>query len=345
MFGESELWEDDVRRDPHAFYARVREAGRPVLQTHPGTGERLWIVAGHADVLAGLRHPSLGHQLGPRGILDEVGRIGSRQLIDLDPPDHTRLRRIVSSAFTARTVARLEPWIRAIVDGLLDTASGREVIDGVADLGDPLPVAVIADLVGVPQPDRAEFRAWSRVIVSGDPDLGPPATLEFAAYIDSLAARKRDDPGEDLLSALVALADGLDRDELVAMIQLLLIAGQETTVLLIANGLRALLTDRDRWHELVFDPGIAPAVVEETLRFHGPVEIAPPRYAFTDVELGGGVVPQYERVGLSVLGANRDPAVFADPDVFDPHRTDVGRRTARPARGPHHVRASRRAVP
>src|SRR5262245_21852938 len=116
MFGESELWENEARADPHAFYARVREAGRPVLQTHPATGERLWIVARHADVLAGLRHPSFGHQLGPRGILDEVGRIGARQLIDLDPPDHTRLRRIVSSAFTARTVARLEPWIRAIVD-------------------------------------------------------------------------------------------------------------------------------------------------------------------------------------------------------------------------------------
>lgn len=328
MFGESELWEEAVRADPHAFYARVREAGRPVPQTHPATGERLWIVAAHADVLAGLRHPSFGHQLGPRGILDEAGRIGSRQLIDLDPPDHTRLRRIVSTAFTSRTVARLESWITAVVDDLLDTAMQRDVIDGVADLGDPLPVAVIADLVGVPVEDRPRFRAWSRAIVSGDPDLGPPATLEFAAYVDDLAARKRTDPADDLLSALVTQDDGLDRDELVAMIQLLLIAGQETTVLLIANGLRALLSDRDgrrHWQELVADPGLAPAVVEETLRYHGPVEIAPPRYAFTDVELGGGVIPAYERVGLSVLGANRDPAVFARPDVFDPHRTDVGR--------------------
>ncbi len=331
--GPSELWEDAARADPHAFYRRVRDAGRPVPQQHPGSGERLWIVAGHADVLTGLRHPSFGHQAGQRRPgLTEVERIGARQLIDLDPPDHTRLRRIVSSAFTARTVARLEPWIIAIVDGLLDRARDRGlvdgVVDGVADLGDPLPVAVIADLVGVPADERPRFRAWSAVIVSGDPEHGPPATLEFAAYIDDLAARKRREPADDLLSALVALerdGDALDRDELVAMVQLLLIAGQETTVLLIANGLRALLTDPDQWRALVADPGLAPAVVEETLRFHGPVEIAPPRYAFTDVSLAGGTIPAYERVGLSILGANRDPAVFADPDVFDLHRTDVGR--------------------
>ncbi|MEO3855936.1 cytochrome P450 [Acrocarpospora sp. B8E8] len=336
-FRLSELWEPDTRRDPHAFYARVRVAGRPVPQVDPA-GNRLWVVARHADVLDGLQHPAIGHEVRKHQAQDlplahqrsEAERIAARQLIDLDPPDHTRLRGLVSKAFTARTVARLEPWIADVADRLVARALELGTFDGVADLADPLPVNVIAQLVGVPEEDRARFREWSATIVSAA-DHDSAATLAFAAYIDELAERRRAVPEDDLLSELVALeaqGDALDRDELVAMVQLLLIAGQETTVDVLVNGIRLLLTHPEQWQDLLADPSLASAVVEETLRFRGPVEIVPPRFTFREIGIAGGTIPAFERVGLSLWGANRDPSVFSDPDVFDIHRSDVHRHIA-----------------
>ncbi|MEV7226028.1 cytochrome P450 [Polymorphospora sp. NPDC051019] len=337
-FGISELWDPVVRRDPHAFYDRVRDSGGPVLQIDP-SGARFWVIAGHADVLEGLRHPAIGHEVhrhfpGSRRPapheLTEVARLEARQLINLDPPDHTRLRGLVSGGFTARMVARLEPWIGDLADRLVARARERGDVDGVADLADPVPVNVIAELVGIPDVDRSRFRAWSAAIVSASAE-GPAATLEFGAYLDELAARRRADPADDLISQLVAIedrGDRLDRDELVALVQLLLVAGQETTVDLIVNGLRLLLTHPDQWRAVRDDPALAEAVVEETLRFRGPVEIVPPRFAFADVEMAGGRIPAFDRVGLSLWGANRDPAVFDRPHEFDIHRTDVRRHIA-----------------
>ena len=335
-FNDSELWEPEARRDRHAFYSRVREAGVPVPQIDPISGDRFWILARHADVTHGLRHPDIGHEIRrhlpeehrnrKRPSLSEIERIGSRQLIDLDPPDHTGLRKLVNAAFTPRMVTRLEPRIIEIADRLLTRAKQRGVIDGVTDLGEPVPVAVIANLVGVPEKDRRQFRAWSAAIMSGSPTKRDAATLQFAAFIDDLASQRRTHPEEDLLSELVALethGEGLGRDELVAMIQLLLIAGQETTVYLIVNGLRALLSHPDQWRKLREEPSLAAAAVEEILRFDGPVEIVPPRFTFKELSMAGGRIPAFERVGLSVLGANRDPEVFSGPDVFDIHRTDV----------------------
>ncbi|GAB3329022.1 cytochrome P450 [Micromonospora halotolerans] len=337
-FGMSELWDPVVRRDPHPFYDRVRASGRPVLQIDPA-GNGFWVVVGYADVLTGLRHPAIGHEIHRHcpGLpepashhLPDVARIESRQLINLDPPDHTRLRGLVSGGFTSRAVARLEPWIGDLADRLVTDARRRGRIDGITHLADPVPVNVIAELVGIPEPDRPRFRAWSAAIVSASPE-GPAATLEFGAYLDELAARRRVAPEDDLISDLVTRADQddqLDRDELVALVQLLLIAGQETTVDLIVNGIRLLLTHPEQWQALREDPSLAAAVVEETLRFRGPVEIVPPRFTFQDVELAGGLIPAYDRVGLSLWGANRDPAVFDRPHVFDIHRPDVRRHIA-----------------
>ena len=335
-FAESELWDPVTRHDPYPFYARVREAGRPVPQIDPA-GNRFWVVARHADVLEGLQHPMIGHEVRhwpgspqPSHYVGEAERISARQLIDLDPPDHTRLRRLVSTAFTARTVARLEPWIAELADRLVARARTLGRFDGVADLADPLPMNVIAELIGVPAEDRARFRAWSAAIVSASPE-GPTATVEFAHYIDDLAARRRAEPADDLLTELVALestGESLDRDELVAMVQLLLIAGQETTVDLIVNGVRLLLMYPEQWYAVQDDPSLAAAVVEETLRFRGPVEIVPPQFTFQSVDLAGGVIPAFERVALSLWGANRDPAVFDRPDEFDIHRADVRRHIA-----------------
>ncbi|GAB1821834.1 cytochrome P450 [Herbidospora sp. RD11066] len=336
-FRPSELWEPDTRRDPHAFYARVRAAGGPVPQIDPA-GDRFWVVAGHADVLEGLQHPEIGHEVhrhqsGGCPVAHgqgEAERIAARQLISLDPPDHTRLRGLVSRAFTPRMVARLEPWIADVADELVARALHLGTFDGVADLADPLPVNVIAQLVGVPENDRPQFRAWSATIVSGS-DYDGMATLAFANYIDELAARRRMAPEDDLLSELVALeaqGDALDRDELVAMVQLLLIAGQETTVDVIVNGIRLLLTHPDQWNDLRKDPSLAELAVEETLRFRGPVEIVPPRFTFRALDLAGGTIPAFERVALSLWGANRDPSIFTNPDVFDIHRPDVHRHIA-----------------
>ncbi|MEU5725527.1 cytochrome P450 [Micromonospora sp. NPDC047738] len=335
-FGISELWDPAVRRDPHRFYDRVRDSGGPVLQVDPA-GNRFWVIAGHADVLAGLRHPAIGHEVhrlcpgmqqpAPRQ-LSEAARIEARQLINLDPPDHTRLRGLVSGGFTARAVARLEPWITDLADQLVARARERGHIDGVSDLADPVPVNVIAELVGIPEPDRPRFRAWSAAIVSASID-GPAATVEFAAYLDKLAAQRRAAPADDLMSQLVAeRGEPLDRDELVALVQLLLVAGQETTVDLIVNGIRLLLTHPEQWQALRDDPSLAAAVVEETLRYRGPVEIVPPRFALQELEIAGGRIPAFDRVAMSLWGANRDPAVFDRPHVFDIHRPDVRKHIA-----------------
>jgi cytochrome P450 len=199
-----------------------------------------------------------------------------------------------------------------------------------------VPVAVIAELVGVPREDRPRFRAWSTPIVSGG-RAGVSATAEFARYIDQLAARRKTCPEDDLVSELVALegADGgLQRDELIAMVLLLLVAGQETTVDLIANGTLALLAYPDQWRALRDDPELVPAAVEEILRYEGSVEIAPPRFAFSDIEIAGGTIPAFDTVAASTYGANHDPDVFAGPERFDIHRHDVSHHVAF-GHGPH----------
>jgi cytochrome P450 len=338
-FADSELWSEAARLDRPAFYARVREAGGPVPQIDPASGRQFWVVARHADVRAGLRHPDIGHEIGrhqpvggasPPPSPSVADRLDARQLICLDPPDHTRLRGLVNAAFTARTVARLEARVQAVVDRLLATVHEHGVIDGVAELAHPLPVTVVADLIGIPPEDRDRFRGWSASMIAGGPDWGP-ASVEFATYLDDLAARRRADPADDLLSDLVAVqldGDRLDRDELVATVQLVLVAGQETTADLVANGILALLTHPEQWQLLKGDPSLAGAAVEEIARYDGPVEIAPPRYAFRDISLGDGIIPAFDVVALSIFGANRDPEVFADPDVFDLTRADGKRHLA-----------------
>jgi cytochrome P450 len=260
-------------------------------------------------VLEGLHHPDLGHQIEAPAPASWIERLDRLQLINLDPPDHTRLRGLISRAFTPRAVAELEPRIAALADRLIDEAPDEV---GAAYFAEPVPVAVIADLIGVPPADRATFRAWSRGIMSGDPGLRDAATLEFATYIRDL----RCDDG-----LIATLAPLLERDELVATIQLLLIAGQETAVYLIAHGLRALLSHPEQWQALCDDPSLAAAAVEEVVRFDGPVEIAPPRLALRPL----GAIPRGEKVGLAVLGANRDPEAFEDPGAFDIRRADARR--------------------
>ena len=262
-------------------------------------------------MLEGLHHPDLGHQLDREAPASWIERVDRLQLINLDPPHHTRLRGLVSRAFTPRAVAALEPRITALADRLIDEVPGDVDAEYFAE---PVPVAVIADLIGVPPEDRATFRAWSRAIMSGDADLRDAATAEFAAYVIGLAERAED-------GLITELAPVLTRDELVATIQLLLIAGQETAVYVIAHGLRALVSRPEQWQALCADPSLAGGAVEEVVRFDGPVEIAPPRFALRPI----GAIPRGDKVGLAVLGANRDPEAFEDPSAFEIRRTDVNR--------------------
>jgi cytochrome P450 len=247
-------------------------------------------------------------------------------MLAVNPPDHTRLRRLVSGAFTARRVAALRPRIEQLTEQLLDEMSGADRVDLIDSFAFPLPIQVICELLGVPADDQRDFRAWSNAIVSGgtDPESLPPALVAIVGYIRDLIARKRQRPDDGLLSALIAVRDDNDRltdDELISMVYLLLIAGHETTVNLIGNGALLLLAEPERWARLAAEPQLVPAAVEEFLRYEGPVQTSTFRTAVEPVELGGRTIPAGAMVLVSLLSANRDAERFAEPDAFDPHRS------------------------
>ena len=258
----------------------------------------------------------------------------ARSFLFMDPPDHTRLRRLVSKAFTPRTVEGLHDLVEQLSRQLLDAAVARGRLELVADLAYPLPVAVISRMLGVPEQDHVRFADWSAVLASGLDDTlgtGDPEALrarrraadQFRAYFTDLAEQRRRLPQDDLLTALVAAEDAGDRltsDELVSTAMLLLIAGHETTVSLIANGALALLRDPALRERVAADPGLVPGVVEEVLRLDPPVQMTV-RHAVEDVELAGGRVRAGGSVVLLLAAAGRDPEQHADPLVLDPSRT------------------------
>ncbi|MGZ5291706.1 MAG: cytochrome P450 [Actinomycetota bacterium] len=308
-----------VAADPYPAYARLR-AETPVL-LNEATGLRF--VSRHADVDAVLRDrrfgrvfaPLPGAEMAPFNLLNE------HSLFDKEPPEHTRLRGLVSSVFTPRRVEALRPAVRAMAEELVHGG----LHDLVADLAEPVPVAVIAELLGVPAADRPQLRPWSRAIVAMF-ELEPEdraavdavqAATAFRAYLLELFAARRRGPGADLLSALVGV--GLSDDELVATCVLLLNAGHEATVHALGNGVLALLEHRSEWERLVADPSLVPAAVEELLRYDTPLQLFR-RTALAEAAVGGEPVAEGERVALLLGSANRDAGAFEDPD-----RLDVGR--------------------
>jgi cytochrome P450 len=321
-----------VRSDPWALYRRLHRNG-PI---RPTAGQA-WLVASHAGVLQVLRHPgtSVDESLGrgqPPSDDGPFATLVGRSLLFTDPPDHARLRRLVARAFSPRTVETLRPRVEALVDGTLARLRPAGSADLMAELALPLPVTVICELLGVPEAERPRFLAWARHLgprldlsLFREPAVerrGDEAAVELAAFLDELVADPaRRDPG-GLLAALVSVeADGdrLDRAEVVRLCALLLVAGFETTTNLIGNGLYALLRHLDQLRRVRdgdADPEIA---VEELLRYEGPVQFTQ-RVLMDDVELDGHEIPARTLVALLVGAANRDPAVFRDPD-----RLDVGR--------------------
>jgi cytochrome P450 len=316
-----------------AAYAALAATG-PVHRITLPNGMPAWLVTGYDAVRTALTDPRLVKRSGPTplsGLLPpDVDAAMNTDLLHSDPPDHTRLRRLVSGAFTRRRVDALAPRIQQIADGLLDELTATLAEHGEADLiaafAYPLPIAVIEEMLGVPTHDRAGFRRWSTTVASGaavDPQLWVEAATGLVAFVRDLVAAKRAHPADDLMSALVAARDGADRlteDELTSMVFLLLVAGHETTVNLIGNGMYTLLTHPERRALLQAEPECLPAAVEELLRFDGPVQVATFRWTSAPVPIGGTVIPAGEIVVPGLLAANRDAAAVPDPAVFDPTR-------------------------
>jgi cytochrome P450 len=317
----------------HAAYAALAATG-PVHRITLPNGMPAWLVTGYDAVRATLTDPRLIKNPGPtplEGLLPPaVNAAMNSDLLHNDPPDHTRLRRLVSGAFTRRRVDALAPRIQQIADGLLDDLTGALAEHGEADLiaafAYPLPITVIGELLGVPAHDQAGFRRWSTTVAGGaaaDRQAWVDAATALIGFVRELVAAKRARPADDLMSALVAARDGADRlteDELTSMVFLLLVAGHETTVNLIGNGMYTLLTHPDRHALLLAEPERLPATIEELLRFDGPVQVATFRWTSVPVQIGDTVIPAGEVVIPGLLAANRDPAAVADPDVFDPTR-------------------------
>ena len=318
----------DFIQDPHSAYERLRVEA-PVRPAIMPRGLRVWLVTGYADAKAALSDPRLSKDnTRARELFETQTATGSvfasslaAHMLNADPPDHTRLRKLVNKAFTARTVSRLRTRIEQIADELLADVAAAGSADLLESFAFPLPITVICELLGIPGADRDSFRRWSNTIVSAaTPEQLQQHSAEMAAYLAALVAAKRAHPTPDLLSDLTHVSDEGDRlseVELVSMAFLLLVAGHETTVNLIGNGLLALLRHPGQLAALRADRSLLPGAIEEFLRFEGPVNIATLRFTAEPVQVGGVEIPAGEFVMVSLLAANRDGERFADPDRLD----------------------------
>jgi cytochrome P450 len=320
---------EDFTADPYPVYARLRERGPVHHVRTPDTGE-MWLVVGHDEARAALADPRLSknwQSLLPEGA-SEAGF--ASHMLDSDPPRHTRLRKLVSREFTPRRVEALRPRVQRITDDLIDAMLPGGSADLVDALAFPLPMTVICELLGVPDLDRKAFRGWSNEIVGPTgPEAEAEAVIAMTAYLEELIEDKRcSAPRDDLLSALIRTryedGDQLSPDELVGMAFLLLVAGHETTVNLIANGMLALLRHPDQLAALRADPGLLDGAVEEMLRYDGPVETATWRFARETMEIGGIRISAGEFVLVALASADRDPGRFPEPDTFDIRRAAQG---------------------
>jgi pimeloyl-[acyl-carrier protein] synthase len=320
--------------DPYPTYHRLR-AEDPVHHSPLG----FWVLTRYADVIAMLRDPRLIKEPIAAFVAARFGMAVppglGLSMLDRDPPDHTRLRGLVSKAFTPKALESLRPHIQGIVDGLLAKVEGRGEMDLIEEFAYPLPVRVICEMLGVPVADHERFKQWGLDIARGlDAIMLPPDSevaqrsmagrRALAAYFRELIAERRAAPREDMLSALIAAeeaGDKLNEDELMATCLLLLVAGHETTVNLIGNGSLALLRHPGELRKLRDNPGLITTAVEELLRFDGPVQRTA-RIPSEDITIGDHTIPKGEMVMPFLGAADRDPAQFPDPDRLDITRGD-----------------------
>jgi cytochrome P450 len=308
------------------------------VQWHEGLG--LWLAFTHAEANAVLRDRRLGRiwrDKAPAERFDQFNLIHRNAILEMEPPEHTRLRRLVSAAFARGHVERLRPWVQELADRLVDElverSGGSEPVDVLSGMAEQLPVDVIAELLGVPEADRPLLRPWSNAIVkmyeygrtTAVEAAAERAAAEFVEYLRALATDRRANLGDDLVSHLVTVrdteGDRLTEDELVTTCILLLNAGHEATVNVSGNGLLALLEHPDQLQRLRNDPGLLPIAIEELMRYDSPLQLFE-RTATEDVAIGGVPVERGQKIAALLGSANRDPAVFADPDVLDVGRGD-----------------------
>jgi cytochrome P450 len=322
--------------DPFPFYKALQEQG-PVRRVAMVRGMEAWLITRYEDGLAALSDVRLSSDLRDATDTRMLDQLPSaeresflRSMIRVGPPDHTRLRRLVSAAFTARRIAALRPRVQEITDELLAAVIPSGRADLIADLALPLPVTVISELLGVPAEDREGFQKWTDVMLAQHPDRIDQEEMNGAwrtmwSYLEDLVAAKRARPADDLLSALIATRDeeqSLDEDELISMAFLLLVAGYITTVNLVGGGVAALLAHPQQYKLLLDDPGLLPGAVEEFLRYDGPINPGIARFPTEDVKIAGVTIPRGETVLIATAIADRDPARFTDPDRLDVTRTE-----------------------
>jgi cytochrome P450 len=315
--------------DPYIEFARLREQGE--VHVHEGLG--LALAVSHSAASAVLRHRALGRiwsDAQPAEQFVSFNLLHRNSLLENEPPVHTRLRSSISAAFNRRHIERLRPTVGTLAQNLVDELVARIAEDGEADLLDhlaqPLPVAVIAELLDIPEADRARLVPWSNAIVKmyeyGLPEeerrVAENAATKFSGYLREIAESRREQPGEDLVSGL--LRAKLTEDEVVATAVLLLMAGHEATVNVIGNGVWALLRHPSQWQRLLKDPSLVDAAVEEMIRYDAPLQLFE-RTATEDVEIAGFRVPKGEKIAALLGAAARDPQVFTEPDRFDVGRT------------------------
>ncbi|MFF0380252.1 cytochrome P450 family protein [Actinoplanes missouriensis] len=338
------LFDDAYAKDPHPALAALRQAGPAHRVTSPA-GIPFWLVTRWDEARRVLADPSLSKQQPVDQLPPPLRAALATQMLLRDPPDHTRLRRLVSAAFTPRRIQALAPWIERIADRLLDDMDTVSESDLIERFAVPLPFEVICELLGIPVADRGPFHAWSTVIITGGATM-VDAMSQIVGYFRDLLARKSAQPADDLLSALVTAgrADsdarvtgggragdgllpaggGLSDDELVGMALLMLVAGHETTANLIGNAVYLLCRWPDQRKRVLADPALLPAVIEEVLRMASPAATSTYRVTTQPITLGETTIPAGEQVLVSLLAVNRDPQRFPDPDTFDPDRGDGG---------------------
>jgi cytochrome P450 PksS len=323
----------DFKASSHTFYARLRSEA-PIYRCRLPDRQTAWLVTRYDDVLGALKDPRLikdrhtaavgAKQPWTPGFLEPL----TRNMLDRDPPDHTRLRALVHRAFTPQRVERMEERVQAIADALSGRAARRGSMELIRDFALPLPTTILAEMLGVPVGDRHRFHRWSSRIVASDPSgwrmiRAVPSVVAFLRYIRRLVRARQEEPRDDLVSALVQAeeeSDQLNEDELTAMIFLLLVAGHETTVNLIGNGMLTLLQNPHQMEELRRHPELIGSAVEELLRHSGPLEMATERYAREDMTIGDTTIPKGGLVLAVLASANRDASRFESPDQVDIRR-------------------------
>jgi cytochrome P450 len=316
------------RSNPYLFYARLRKE-QPVIQVQTPDGQLAWLITRYDDALNALKDKRLSKdQANLREKPPWVPKYFeplARNMLDLDDPDHARLRTLVHKAFTPKLIETLRMSIEALSETLIESAKRRGRMDLIAEFALPLPVAVISQMLGIPKREQDKFHRWSNTIVSSQSSKfgalkAIPSVISFLRYIRRLVRLRQARPENDLTTAMIQAEEAGDRmntDEMLAMIFLLLIAGHETTVNLIGNGMLALFTHPEQMEKLRSDASLVAPAVEEMLRFDSPVEMATERYSTEEVEFSGTTIPAGARVYVVIASANRDEQQFERADQFD----------------------------